>query len=614
MRTGTTLGLDEARRLTFAQMLSRRAADEPGRIAVHQQRRGSWRPYTWRELHEQAAAFGSGLLEIGCERGSHLGLLLRPSVEGLIALLGAQGVGVVPFGIFPGTPQETVDFLLETTAARMVIVDKGETATVQAGRASTEVLELGEQFDQLLERGARRRASAPDEWKREVQAGRIEEPSTIYFTSGTTGSPKGVLLSVENLLTAGYFDFFSDPPGLLPAPTPDDRLFHEIPLASVPGPVFGIYYELVFGSQAYIPDAGVDNTAALQHVSPTMYLTFPRMWETRASQATAAMDARPAAIRSAYGTAMAVRQRVIDLQEAGKTVPVPLRWADALADRLFCKPLLKQWGFASLGLVLTGGATLTPELVGTWRRWGVVIRQIYGQTETGGLATIQTERFPRPGNAGRPSPRVQVRVDEDGEILVRGDGGLFLGHLNLPEQTAAVMDESGWLRTGDVGMIDADGNLRMMDRRSDIIVLESGEQVVASQIETVLKQSRFVRNAVVGSDGVDMLYALLELDPDAAAVWGKRQGITADGYEALAADEQVRALVDAEVEAANGRLRLERLASISATRILPRAIDINDPSQVTATRKVRRRQIAEKYQGLVDEMIPVREEPDALDV
>jgi long-chain acyl-CoA synthetase len=593
--------LDQARGLTFAQMLERRALEQPDRAAVRQQRDGIWHSHTWSQLRDQAASFGSGLLELGLEPGQRVGILLRPCIEGLLALLGCQGAGLVPFGIYPGTPPETAEFLVQTTDARAVVIDADQSRALGAGAKNVELVELGDGFSELLRRGTERRAARPGEWGQLVAAGRVDAASTIYFTSGTTGRPKGVLLSSENLLTAGYFDFFSDPPGLLPAPTADDRTFHEIPLASVAGPVFGIYYGLVFDCVAYIPEQTDDATAALREAAPTIYLTFPRMWELRASEAAATIDAQPAWRRAAYNAAMSIRQRTIDLQESGRAVPALLQRVDALARRLFCGPLLAQWGFADLGLVLTGGATLTPDLIRTWRRWGVVIRQIYGQTETGGLATIQTERFPAAGNAGRPSARVQIKLDEDGEILVRGDGGLFLGYLNLPQQTAEVMDPDGWLHTGDLALLDDDGNIRVIDRKSDIITLGSGEQVVGSQLETALKQSRFIRNAVVVSDGV-AVFALIELDADAAAVWARRRGITASGYEALAADGQVRALVDAEVSMVNDRLPDGQATPIAATRLLPHAIDLNDPSQVTATRKVRRRQIAERHQTLIDEM------------
>lgn len=440
----------------------------------------------------------------------------------------------------------------------------------------------------------------PGEWEELVAAGRGDDSWTIYFTSGTTGRPKGVPLSDRMILTAGYFDLFGDGDGFLPSPTPDDRTFHEIPLASVAGPVFGIYYGLVFGCTAYVPADPGAAAAALREAAPTIYLTFPRMWELRMSDALAAVERRPQLGRAVYHAAMRVREATTQRQLAGRSVPAPLRAADALAHRAVCRPLLARWGFQRLGLVLTGGATLAPELIRQWRRWGVVIRQIYGQTESGGLATIQTERFPPPGLAGRPGPRMELRVDGDGEILVRGEG-VFRGYLNLPEATAAALDDEGWFYTGDAGELAPDGNLRVLDRKADLILLESGERVVASELESALKESRFVRNAVAVGTGRTAV-ALIELDEAAAQAWARREGLSATGYGELARLPETVRLVEDEVQRANERLAAAGKRAVAAVRLLPSPIDLEDPAQATPTRKVRRAQLAAKYPELVAEM------------
>jgi long-chain acyl-CoA synthetase len=441
----------------------------------------------------------------------------------------------------------------------------------------------------------------PGEWEELVAAGRGDDAWTIYFTSGTTGRPKGVPLSDRMILTAGYFDLFGDGDGFLRPPTEDDTTFHEIPLASVAGPVFGIYYGLVFGCTTYIPADPGTAAAALPHASPTIYLTFPRMWELRMSDALAAVERRPPLGRAAYRAAMRVREATTRRQLAGRPVPPLLGAADALAYRAVCRPLLAQWGFERLRLVLTGGATLAPELIRQWRGWGVVIRQIYGQTESGGLATIQTEPFPPPGFAGRPGPRMELRVDGDGEILVRGEG-VFRGYLSLPEATAAALDADGWFYTGDAGELAPDGNLRVLDRKADLIQLESGERVVASELESVLKESRYIRNAVaVGTERA--VVALIELDEAAARSWAAREGLAATRYEELAQLPETTRLVDGEVQRANERLVAAGKHAVAAVRLLPAPIDLEDPAQATPTRKVRRAQVAAMYPRLVAEMV-----------
>jgi long-chain acyl-CoA synthetase len=581
-----------------------RAREDGPTVAVRQHREGAWRDTTWSELRDEAAAFGSGLLELGIGKGDRVGLALKPCVEGLIALLGIQGVGATPFGIYPTTPLETVDFLVETAEGRAAVIEPAWEPHFRR-RAIHTVVPGADTGDELLALGRSRHAAEPREWEQLVAGGRGDDTWTIYFTSGTTGRPKGVPLSDRMVMTAGYFDLFGHGEGLLPPPTPRDRTFHEIPLASVAGPIFGLYYGLVFGCTAHIPEDPTDATAALREASPTIFLTFPRMWELRMSEALANVQGRSALRRGVYAAAMRVREATAARQQAGRRASAPLRLADAFAYRVACRPLLEGWGFASLGLVLTGGATLAPELIRQWRRWGVVIRQIYGQTESGGLATIQTERFPPPGYAGRPGPRMDVRVDADGEILVRGEG-VFRGYLGLPEATAAALDEDGWFYSGDAGVIAEDGNLRVLDRKSDLIVLDSGRTVVASELESVLKQSRYVRNAVVVGGGEADLVALIELDDAAAREWGRRHDLAETEYEGLAQSPEVVALVEAELAAANEQLAAAEQPCVRAVRLLPSAIDLDDPMQATPTRKVRRAQLALRYQDLVEEMRAVR--------
>jgi long-chain acyl-CoA synthetase len=571
-------GLEASRDRTFAQLLELRAQQEGGRVAVSQQQAdGSWRDTTWAELRAVAAAFGSGLLERGIGRGDRVGLLLRPRVEGIVALLAVQGIGATAFPIYPTTPAETVEYLVELAEGKLVVDDEHPWAeTLAAGRA--------------------RRERVPDEWEQLVAEGRGDDTWTIYFTSGTTGRPKGVPLSDRMILTAAYFDLFSEGAGLLTPPGRGDRTFHEIPLASVAGPPFAIYYGLVFGSTSFIPYDPSTAEDALRHARPTFFLTFPRMWELRMSEARADKDGK-----RLYDTAMRIREAAAVRREQGRRVPLPLRAADALALRLVCRPLLARWGFQDLRLVWTGGATLPPDLIRQWRRWGVVIRQIYGQTESGGMATIQAEPFPTPGFAGRPGPRMELRVSDDGEILLRGEG-VFHGYLNLPEATAAALDADGWFYTGDAGVLDPSGNLRVLDRKSDLIVLESGRTIVGSEIENVLKESRYIRNAVVAAGGTSDVVGLVELDDAAAREWARRNGVAASEYEGLARAPEIVALVEREVDAANERLAAAEQALVSSFRLLPVPIDLDDPAQATPTRKVRRAQLAQKYQSLVEEM------------
>lgn len=597
--------------LSFPQLLEWRADQDPRAVAFRERRTTGWTDWTWQQVRQAAISVGLALRKRGLGPGECVAIMTRPRVEGLIAMLAAQGIGALPAMVYATTPSETMPVVLDRTTARFFVAEMPEyldrlpehavpdmTLILLGGDATNED-HGATRWEELVAEGDAEQVGGRALWSELVAASSPDEASAVYFTSGTTGPPKAAMLSSRNVLCS-YFAPFGMSHGQLSPPGREDRTFHEIPLGSVAGPVLALYHPLLYGCVAWIPQPD-DIPRALREASPTVYIAFPRTWEVWAAEILAEIEARGRLYRLAYRLVMLLRARSQELASRNGWQARFLGGLSRVGHRYLVRPLLERRGCADARYVFSGGAPLSPALVRQWQMWGLAIRQIYGMTESGGLATMETATPPRAGIAGRPVPGMELRLADDGEVLVRGPG-VFVGYRNQPEVTAEIVDADGWLHTGDIGEVLADGSLRVVDRKSDILVLENGEAVPGAEIEHVLKRSRYIRNAIVVGAGRRTLVALLELDDLATGEWARRNGLGARSYAELASEPGVGALIDGELSVANEVLRSEGKHRVVAVRILPKELDPNDPTELTATRKVRRRQLTEKYQHLVDEM------------
>lgn len=566
----TALPFQDVAGHTFPELYAMRVEDSPDRVAVNVQEADGWTTRTWAELQRAAEAFASALREMGVEAGEHVVLMTAPRVEGLIAMWAIQAVGAVPCGVYANTDGETLAYLLDLTGAKLLVVEQEEFLERALSAGSQTSLEVAVVFDELsspqtagprrygwrdlLADAAERAGDAP---MRAVPDGSPDDPCAVYFTSGTTARPKAVVLSHRNILSS-YFAPFGDGPGQLPRPDASDRMLHDIQLGSVAGAVFGLFYPLVYGCSTYIAAKSTEPLSTLREVRPTLFLAFPRTWEQLATD-------------------------VIDKIDNGAAV------SEALA----------AVGLGDVKYALAGG--LPADAVKQWRDWGVIVRGIFGMNETGGLATMQTAEAPNPGTSGAALPGMELVLDVDGEILVRG-AGVFAGYLGNPEATADALDPAGWLHTGDIGELDGSAELRVIDRKSDIVVLADGTSVATSAIAGALKHSRYIRDALVVGANRPFCGVLIEPDLAALRAWADHEGVAGDGDATLLASERTLGLFDADVSAANARLAAEGQPAIGGFRVLPRELDPADPTEVTATRKLRRQHLAVKFSDLIDDL------------
>jgi long-chain acyl-CoA synthetase len=591
---------------TFPQMLRIRAEASPTRVGLRERHRGIWREWTWQEIWEECGAIGEALLDLDLS-GKHVAFIGDPCIESLLVTIACQGVGAVPFGIYPTTAPGGVRFLLEDADAACVICEDQEFVDKVVDSGSGEGRDLvvidtkgmfASQYasiphwDDVVRKGHERRAAGSRRWEEGVDAGAADDVAGIYYTSGTTGDPKGAVLS-HRIITHGWLcPFYED---MLPGLGAEDRSFNEVPGATLAGPLMGIYFPLVFGLTGYIPDRNEPIETAMVEASPTLYLGFPRQWETRASRTLIEIETSSFLHRTAFRAGMALRRFA-----AGGRNPLR-RLAGALGYLTTVRPMLDQWGLLSGRFVLSGGAPLSPDLVKLWRLWGLTIREVYGSTECGGLMTIQADAVPTPGVAGRAIPGCEIKIAEDGEILAKGPN-LFLRYWNRDEESREAFDEDGWLKTGDLGRLREDGNLEVIDRKKDVVIMAGGTMVPASSIEHVLKFSPYVRDALLIGEGRPTLGALIEIDQEAVSQWARVNNVAYTGFTNLAENEEVVGLIGEEIEKANATLAERESLTVSDYRILPKELDPEDPTEITATRKIRRRQLADKFTDLVDSM------------
>jgi long-chain acyl-CoA synthetase len=582
---------------TLPGLLAEHARVRGDRVALREKRLGVWHEITWREYFETVRAIAFALRDAGVQAGDHVAILSDNRPEWLYAELAAQAIGARSVGIYQTNPPADVAFIVNDSRSVVLFcedqeqVDKAvaiEIPTVTKivvfdprGTRDLDDPRL-EAWDAFLARGRTLRGEL------DLDALDPAAPAMVVYTSGTTGNPKGAMLCSKNVLevSRGF--------NAMAKLDEHDTVLSYLPLCHVAEKITSLFVPLTTGAVVHFGEAMETVQADLREVSPTVFLGVPRIWEKMHATVTVKMQSSSWLKRRLFdfftrtGRAIAMRER--------KSLGDRIVWA--LGDLLVYRPLQERLGLRRCRYALTGAAPIGVELIRWFRGIGVTMYEGYGQTECAGISHVNQPAANRIGTVGQPVPLVECKLADDGEILVRGPN-VFCGYLNNPEATAQTVDPEGWLHTGDIGAIDADGFVTITGRKKEILITAGGKNLSPEKIENALKTSPYIKEAVSIGDARKFVAALVQIDDEIVGNWATRRGIAYTSYQDLAAQPEVIALVKQAIDAANDLLA--PVEQVKQFRILPNPLS-QDEGELTATQKVRRREIAKAYAELIESM------------
>ena len=584
---------------------ARRAGDEPAYSDRDDD--GPWQTITWAQIRQRALELAAGLVGLGLQPGERVALMLPNRAEHVLADLGVVHAGGVPVTFYATLAADQIGYVAGDCDARIAVLDgEPQLARWQPVLASLPGLKKiivrdaaacpsGDQYltwADFAALGRERLAADPGPVTARIAAIRPEDPVTVLYTSGTTGNPKGVAVTHHSVL---YEAATADVTGY---GLPNLRCVSYLPLAHIAERVLSIYLPVHLAGHVYFcHDAATGLLATLGGAQPTYFFGVPRVWEKIQAGIQALMSGeQDPARRAAVEAAMDIGRRYVRSCEFGHTTPGDLAEEFRRADAGVLQPVRALLGLGQAEVVSSGAAPLPPDVGEFFAGLGMKILDVYGMTETAGAFTTNTPGAFRLGTAGRPVPGVEIKIAADGEILTRSPLNTP-GYLNLPERTAELIDEDGWLHTGDIGSLDDAGFLSVVDRKKELIITSGGENISPAAIENLLVAHPLIGQALSYGDQRPYVVALLTLDGDVAPAWARARGIEASSLAELADQPAVLAAVEEAVTAANQRLA--RVQQVKRWRLLPVEWTA-ESEELTPTLKLKRRVVHAKYADVID--------------
>ncbi|GIW41773.1 MAG: putative fatty-acid-CoA ligase FadD [Candidatus Binatia bacterium] len=553
--------------------------------------------YTWRELERKVDRLAGGLAALGVKKGDTVALLLDNRPEFHLCDLAAVTLGAVPFSIYQTLPPEQIRYVVDDAAARVAIVEAKYLDRFLEAKRSLPALEHLVVVDgdapgaiALSELEEKNPAFRGRELLREI---RPEDLLTLIYTSGTTGPPKGVQITHRNLMAVvrGLNAIARYPTG--------GRVISWLPTAHIAERALDYYLPVLLGATITTCPNPREIIEVLPKVRPDYFFAVPRIWEKIKAGLEAQLASLPPEQREKIERALARSLEKVRLEQAKKPVPPELAEEVERADREIFSGIRALLGLDRARIVSVGAAPTPREVVEFFHALGIPLAEGWGMSETCAIGTVNPPGRIKIGTVGLPVPGVEIRIADDGEILVRGEN-VMAGYRNLPEKTAETLLPGGWLATGDVGEIDEDGYLRIVDRKKEIIINAAGKNMSPANIESTVKAaSPLVGQVCVIGDRRPYNTALVVLDPDAARQWAREHGRGEKSLEELATDEELRAELARAIERANAKLA--RVEQIKKFTIVP-GDWLPGGDELTPTMKLKRKAIAEKYADLIERM------------
>ncbi|MCC5859109.1 MAG: AMP-binding protein [Ectothiorhodospiraceae bacterium] len=591
--------------LTLPQMLRENARTRGDAVALRQKDFGIWHPISWSEYYRRARHFGLGLRSLGLQPGGHVGVISENRTEWVIAQMGTGIVRGVTVGVYPTSPAPEVAYVLGHADVEYVLCeDQEQTDKVLEARGElprirkiivAEMKGLRQydepdllSFEQVEELGAQLDEEQPGLADQLLDEQQLTDLALMIYTSGSTGKPKGAMISYRNIREAA--------PGIIGRLelTENDSVLSYLPLCHVAEQATTNFAPIYLGMLVNFGESLRTVQEDLREVAPTVFLGVPRIWEKMHSAIHIKMLESGRIRRWLYETAL--RQ----------CEPFCFKHRSALGPRerltygiwylLVFRALQNFIGLRNCRVSITGAAPIAPDIIRFFRIIGVPLLEVYGQTETTGMVTGHRPEHMLPGTVGEPTVGTEIRVAEDGELLISG-GMVFEGYYKNEEATRNTIVD-GWLHTGDVVEL-RDGQVKMVDRKKDIMITAGGKNLSPSEIENTVKASPYIKECIVVGERRKYVAALIQIDFDTVAKWAEENGIAYTTFRSLAENAQVRKLVEAEVEKANQTM--PRVAQIKRLALLTKELD-HDDDEVTATMKIRRSNIYKKYSDLIESL------------
>jgi long-chain acyl-CoA synthetase len=603
---------------TFPKLVRHNAQRLPRKVAVREKDYGIWQSYTWSDYFEQVRLIALGLAALGFQRGDRAAIVgdNRPQLYWTVAAV--QALGGVPVPLYQDAIEREMEYILDHAEVRFAVVEDQEQVDkilhVKARcprleyivyddprglRNYSEPFLLG--LERLQELGRKFAQDQPAYFDDELARGRADDVAIICYTSGTTGAPKGAMLSHRNLILTARNAIAAE--GL----RDDEEVVAYLPMAWVGDHIFSYAQSILAGFTVNCPESAATVLHDLREIGPTYFFAPPRIWESILTSVMIRIGDAAWPKRALVQFFLRVAQDMERRRLRGEPVPLRSRLLYPLGSLLVYAPLRDNLGMRRIRRAYTAGEAIGPEIFLFFRSLGINVKQLYGMTECSALIAIQKDGDVRLDTVGTPLPGVEIRITEQGEILVRSPG-VFQGYYRNPDATRATLEEH-WVHTGDAGFVDPAGHLRIIDRARDVSRLADGTMFAPKYLENKLKFSPYIREAVCIGQGRPYVTALVNIDFAAVGNWAERRGLAYTSYTDLAQKPEVYELIHGEVARVNRSLLDEEMlrgAQIRRFLILHKELDPDD-EEITRTRKVRRGYIAQKYADLIEALYSDRD-------
>lgn len=603
---------------TLPKLLKHHAEVRPNHPAMREKDFGIWQTWSWKQVHDEIMALAAGFSALGVSRGATIALVGDNRPQLYWSMVAVQVLGGVPVPVYQDSVAREMQFVLEHAEAVLAVVEDQEQVDKlleikdQCPKLQTILFEddrgmrdyhqpFIHSLASVQEKGRALMAANPGFLDAEIAKGKGSDIGVMLYTSGTTGQPKGVMLTFDNVLITARNNVEME--GL----TPDEDVLAYLPMAWVGDHLFSMAQAYVCGFTVNCPESGETLLIDLRELGPTYFFSPPRIYENILTTVMIRMEDASPLKRKMFGYFMDVAKRVgVDILD-GKPVSFGDRVLYGLGNLLVYGPLKNVLGFSRIRLAYTAGEAIGPEIFSFYRSLGINIKQIYGSTEASVFICVQPNGEVYADTVGKPAPGVELKIAENGEVLFRSPG-VFQAYFKQPDKTAEDKTADGWVHTGDAGIFNEQGHLKIIDRAKDVGRMLSGQMFPPKYLENKLKFFPFIKEAVAFGDKRDSVGCFINIDLEAVGNWAERRGLAYSGFQDLAAQTVVYDLIQECVEKVNADLAADPMLSgcqISRFLLLHKELDADD-GELTRTRKVRRKFINERYADQIEALFDGR--------